>query len=161
MLDPPRSDTGAWAGLAVWLLLVYGAAAIGGQFTPGAWYDALDKPPWTPPGWIFGPVWILLYGMMAAAAWVVWKEDGVRGARLPLAFFLGQLALNAAWSWLFFGLQRPDLALVDIVLLVAAVAVTLVLFGKRSALAGWLLAPYLLWVSFATALNLEIWRLNL
>lgn len=156
-----RHDRTRWSlGLVGWLAIVYGVAAIGSQFTPGAWYDQLTKPPWTPPDWLFGPVWTVLYGMMALAAWLVWRTRGFSGARLGLALFGTQLALNAGWSWLFFGLQRPDLALVDIALLWAAILATLVAFWRIRPLAGGLLTPYLLWVSYAAALNLEIWRLN-
>lgn len=146
--------------LAAFLLLCYGAAAIGAQFTPGAWYAELTKPTWTPPGAVFGPVWTLLYGMMAVAAWLVWRVGGKRGVRGALALFGVQLALNVAWSWLFFGLQRPGAALVDILLLWLAISATILAFWRVRPAAGMLLVPYLVWVSFATALNLQIWRLN-
>jgi translocator protein len=149
-----------WLGLVSWLLLVFAAAAVGSQFTPGEWYAQIDKPPWTPPRWLFGPVWSALYAMIAVAAWLVWKENGFAGARLGLTLFGVQLVLNAAWSWLFFGLQRPDLALLDIALLWAAILGTLIAFWRVRPLAGWLLVPYLAWVTFAAALNFEIWRLN-
>jgi translocator protein len=147
-------------GLIAWLLLVALAAWFGSQFAPGAWYQALEKPPWTPPGWLFGPVWTILYAMMGVAAWLVWRERGFSGAPAALGLFLLQLVLNAAWSWLFFGLRRPDLAALEILILWAAIAATIVAFWRVRPLAGWLLVPYLLWVSFAAALNVAIWRLN-
>jgi tryptophan-rich sensory protein len=151
-------------GLVVSLGVCYGAAAVGGLSTAGAvkdWYLALAKPPWTPPAWVFGPVWTVLYGMMAAAAWLIWRQRHQRRVAVPIILFAVQLALNSAWSPLFFGLRHPGLALADIVLLWLALAATVWLFLKRRLVAGVLLAPYLLWVSFAAALNLAIWRMNL
>lgn len=145
------------------LALCFGAAALGGAATYPqieGWYAGLAKPAWTPPGWIFGPVWTALYAAMAVAAWLVWRQKGLAGARWPMALFAVQLGLNAAWSWLFFGLQSPGLGLVDIVLLWIGIAATMAAFWRRSAAAGLLLAPYLAWVTFAAALNHAIWRLN-
>jgi translocator protein len=147
-------------GLGGWLLACAAAAAFGSLFQPGAWYAALAKPSWTPPGWVFGPVWTLLYVAMAVAAWLVWRERGFSGARVALALFSGQLVLNALWSWLFFGLQAPGLALLDILMLWFVLAATTIAFWRLRRLAGALLLPYLLWVGFAAALNFEIWRLN-
>jgi translocator protein len=147
-------------GLLGWILLCFGAAAIGGQFMPGEWYARLERPAWTPPDWLFGPVWTVLYGMMAVAAWLVWKEFGFRAAPGPLILFVAQLVLNAAWSWVFFGLNRPGPAFVNLVVLCVAVAVVTAAFWKRLRLAGVLLVPYLLWILFAAALNFQIWRLN-
>ncbi len=149
-----------WLGLTGWLLLCFAAAAIGSQFTPGTWYEQLDKPPWTPPDGVFGPVWTVLYAMMGVSAWLVWKDAGFAGARGPLRLFGVQLVLNVGWSWVFFGLESPGAALIEIVVLWVAILATLVAFWRRQALAGALLLPYLLWVSFAAALNFEIWRLN-
>ncbi len=142
--------------LVVFLVLTFAAAGVGAQFGPSPWFEALRKPAWNPPNWVFAPVWTALYAMMAVAAWLVWRT----GARAPLACWLVQLALNAAWSWLFFGLERPDLAFVDIVVLWLAIAATLVTFAPVSRPAALLLAPYLAWVTFATVLNGTIWRLN-
>lgn len=150
----------AWLGLGGWLLLCYGAAAIAGQFAPGPWYEGLAKPAWTPPGAVFGPVWTLLYGMMAIAAWLVWVREGFGGASGPLGLFGVQLALNVAWSWIFFGLQRPGIAALEIVVLWTAILATTVAFWRVRHIAGALLLPYLAWVTFAVALNVEIWRLN-
>jgi len=146
--------------LVGWVLLCFAAAAMGGLFMPGEWYASLRKPAWNPPGWIFGPVWTALYTMMAVAAWLVWRCGGWAAQRRPLALFLVQLALNALWTPLFFGLHRPGLAFAEIVLLWLAIAATLVAFRPVSRAAAWLLAPYLAWVSFATVLNLTLWRLN-
>jgi translocator protein len=145
------------AALAGWLIVCYGAAAFGSRHRPGAWYAALRKPRWTPPGWIFAPVWSVLYTAMAVAAWLVWRSAGP-GPELVL--FAVQLALNAAWSWIFFGRHRPGLALADIVALWLAIAATLLAFRHARPLAAWLLVPYLAWVAFAAALNAALWRLN-
>ena len=104
-------------------------------------------------------MWTLLY-LMAVAAWLVWRRAGFAGAKLPLALFAIQLALNGLWSVLFFGLHRPDAAAVEIILLWAAILATMVTFWRRSRVAGGLLAPYLAWVSFAAVLNVAIWRMN-
>lgn len=127
---------------------------------PGEWYATLKKPSWNPPDWIFGPVWSALYTMMAVAAWLVWQRGGFVAQRRPLALFLAQLGLNALWTPLFFGLHRPGLAFAEIVLLWVAIAATLAAFRRVNQAAAWLLAPYLVWVSFAAVLNFEMWRLN-
>lgn len=125
------------------------------------WYDALIKPALNPPSWIFSPVWTVLYIMMALSAFLVWKKGWKRKeVRIALAMFGVQLALNLIWSPLFFGLQNPLLAFVDIVLMLAAIIWTIVLFYKLSRFAAYLLIPYLIWVSFATYLNFSIWWLN-
>ena len=147
-------------GLLVSILVSFVPAAVGGRFLPGEWYRALDKPPWTPPGWVFGPAWTALYLSMGVAAWLVWRERLGSRALLPLALFGAQLVLNGLWSWLFFGLRRPDLALADIVALWLAIAATIVAFWGVRPVAGALLLPYLAWVTFATALNADIWRRN-
>ena len=144
-------------GLVVWLALCFGAAAVGARFRPGPWYAALRKPAWNPPAWIFAPVWTALYALMAVAAWLVWREPGTAAV---LALFVVQLALNAAWTWLFFGLRRPGLALVEIVVLWLAIAATAIAFLAVVPPAGLLLLPYLAWVAFATALNASLWKRN-
>lgn len=146
--------------LALCLTACLATAAVGGSFRPGDWYAALNKPPWNPPNGVFAPVWTTLYLMMAVAAWLAWTRAGWRRARAGLIMFATQLGLNAAWSWLFFGLHRPDLAFLELGLLWAAILATMVLFWRVQRSAGWLLLPYLAWVSFAGALNLAIWRLN-
>jgi len=149
-----------WMGLLVWLIASFSAAALGAFFMPGAWYDSLNKPAWNPPGWVFGPVWSTLYTLMAVAAWLVWKRGGFRDQRKPLTWFIAQLALNSAWSPLFFGLHEPSIAFGEILLLWAAIAGTIRAFYPVSRPAACLLIPYLAWVSFATALNFTLWRLN-
>lgn len=150
-------------GLAVLLALCLGAAALGSAATVPRiddWYATLNKPSWTPPSWVFGPVWTVLYIAMAVAAWLVWRQREMGGVWVPLLLFAVQLAFNMAWSWLFFGLKSPALGFADIVLLWIAIAATLVAFWGRSRVAGLLLAPYLAWVTFAAALNYSIWQLN-
>jgi tryptophan-rich sensory protein len=148
-------------GLVGWLVLCFAAAALGGLSSrPGDWYAQLRKPAWTPPGWLFGPVWTVLYAVMAVAAWLVWQRGGFTAQFLPLGVFLLQLLFNALWSPLFFGLHKPGLAFADIVLLWVALGATLVMFWKVRPVAGLLLVPYLVWVTFASALNFAIWRLN-
>ena len=147
-------------GLFGWLLLCFAASAMGALFMPGEWYAALNKPAWNPPGWIFGPVWTVLYAMMAVAAWLVWQRGGFAAQRRPLGLFLAQLALNALWTPLFFGLRQPGLAFAEIILLWLAILATLLAFRPVSRAAAWLLVPYLAWVSFAAVLNGTLWRLN-
>lgn len=149
-----------WLGLLGWLAFSFAAATMGVLFRPGAWYASLNKPAWNPPGWIFGPVWTALYSMMAVAAWLVWKRGGFNAQRRPLTLFLVQLALNAAWTPLFFGLHWTGVAFAEILLLWLAIAATLLMFRSVNRVAGWLLAPYLAWVCFAAVLNFALWRLN-
>lgn len=152
-----------WLGLIVWIALSFSAGVVGSVATAmgvEGWYRTLAKPSWTPPNWIFGPVWSTLYLLMGVAGWLVWKQAGFRAARQPLLLFAIQLVLNGMWSWMFFAFQRPDWALANIVLLWLAIVATIVAFFRRSFLAGLLLVPYLAWVSFATILNFAIWRLN-
>lgn len=146
-----------------WLAASFVAAGVGARFLPGEWYAALVKPAWTPPDWVFGPVWTVLYASMAVAAWRVWRawrRAAAHGARGALTAYLVQLALNALWSYLFFGLHRPALAFLELVALWLAIAITLVLFWRIDRLAGALLVPYLAWVTLAGSLNLALWRLN-
>ena len=152
--------TTRWLGLTVCLVVCFSAASMGALFLPGAWYAGLNKPSWNPPGWVFGPVWSALYTMMAVAAWLVWQRGGFVAQRWALTWFIIQLALNAAWTSLFFGLHLPSVAFGEMLLLWAAIVATLRAFFKVNGLAGWLLAPYLAWVSFAAVLNFTIWRLN-
>jgi translocator protein len=150
-------------GLVVLIAICFAAAAAGGAATYPrieGWYAALTKPSWTPPDWLFGPVWTVLYLGMAVAAWLVWRQKGLSGARGPLILFAVQLGLNVAWSWLFFGLHSPRLGFVDIILLWIGIAATMVAFWRRSTAAGLLFVPYLAWVTFAAVLNYSIWQLN-
>lgn len=150
-------------GLAVAMLICFGAAGLGSLFTTpsiGGWYVTLRKPAWTPPNWVFGPVWSLLYLSMAIAAWLVWRRAGISGARLALVLFAIQLLFNVGWSAIFFSAHMPGVAFAEIILLWLMILATIVSFWPVSRAAGWLLLPYLLWVSFAAALNYSIWRLN-
>jgi benzodiazapine receptor len=147
---------------AVGVCLLAGAA--GGLFTSPAipgWYAALQKPAFNPPNWIFGPVWTALYIMMGFAAFLVWDRGWRRpGVRHALAVFAAQLALNVLWSALFFGARSPVAALVDIVALWLGILASIILFGRVSKAGAVLMVPYLLWVSFATVLNVAIVTLN-
>ncbi len=148
-------------GLAGFCALCLGVAGLAGFATAQSvseWYPGLNKPDWTPPPWLFGPVWTTLYLMMAVAAWLVWKKGAM--ARPALAVFYVQLALNMAWSFLFFGMRAPLLGLIDIAALWVMIAVTIRAFWSHSYAAALLLVPYWVWVSFAAALNGAIWRLN-
>ena len=136
------------------------AALTGAAYRPGDWYERLAKPSWRPPNRLFAPVWTVLYFLIAVSGWLVWREAGFAGAALPLAIYALQLVLNAAWTPLFFGLHRPDLGFLDIVLVWLSVAATIALFYPMHASAALLLLPYFAWVTFAAALNFAVWRLN-
>ncbi|MFM9938284.1 MAG: TspO/MBR family protein [Hyphomicrobiaceae bacterium] len=143
--------------LLVFAALVAVAATAGAMFSPGPWYATIIKPGWTPPNWLFGPVWTTLYVMIAIAGWLVWT----RGPRWPaLGFWSGGLLLNAMWSWLFFGRQNIGLALVDIAVMWLSIVLFLVVTRQANRSAFWLFVPYFVWVSYAAALNLRIWTLN-
>ena len=144
--------------LLFFLAITFAAAAVGAQFMPGSWYAELVKPAWTPPNWLFGPVWTALYVMIAVAGWLVWRRQSRVGT--PLVLWGTQLVLNGIWSWLFFGLERPGLAALDIVVLLVLIATTALAFMRVSRVAALLLVPYLAWVGFASALNIAIWQLN-
>lgn len=135
-----------------------GAAGFGSLFQPGPWYEALQKPPLNPPGWVFGLVWSILYLAIAVSGWLVWRARS--GWSAPLSLWAVQLGLNAAWSFLFFGLQRPGIALVEIALLLIVLSFTTVSFLGVRRLAGFLFLPYTMWVGFAVYLNAGIWLLN-
>ncbi len=143
--------------LVVFLAICIAAASTGFFFQPGAWYETLQKPSWTPPNWLFGPVWTILYVLIAIAGWLVWREVGSGAA---MAFWGIQIVANAAWSWLFFGLKRMDLALADAGLMWVSIAAFILAAADISATATLLFAPYLIWVTVATALNLTILRMN-
>lgn len=151
------------SGFVGWLVLVFAAAAIGAlaSFNAPTFYAALDLPPWAPPGWLFGPVWSLLYGMMAISAFLVWRRHGFANARAALWLFIVQLGLNALWTPLFFYWRLGAFAFVEIVLLLLWLVATIVAFWKLgSKLAAILLLPYLAWVSFATLLTWSVWQRN-
>ncbi len=158
----PQGKNQQIAGLVAWLGLSFIAATIGAvaSIEAGAFYTQLQRPEWAPPPTVFGPVWTMLYTLMGIAAWLVWRVGGLRAAQSALSLFTVQLAINALWSWLFFGWHRGALAFADVLLLWALIVATLISFWRITPLAGALLIPYLLWVSFATALNLSVWQLN-
>jgi tryptophan-rich sensory protein len=150
------------AALAGFILLCLLVAAVGGAVTAssvGTWYQGLAKPSFNPPDWVFGPVWTTLYILMAIAAWRVWRLELAR-RRPALALWALQLALNLCWSFVFFGARAIGPALAEIVVLLAAILATLVLFWRLDRLAGALLVPYAAWVAFAAVLNAALWRLN-
>jgi tryptophan-rich sensory protein len=151
-----------WLGLAGWLLASLATGAVGALATRNAreLYAGLVKPAWAPPGWLFGPVWTVLYLMMGVAAWLVWRKAGWSGARVALSLYVAQLLCNALWSWLFFAWRRADLAFADIVVLVVLIASTAFAFARVRTLSAALLVPYLVWVLFATALTFSLWRAN-
>jgi len=145
------------------LVLVALAAAIGTRFKPDKWYQALNKPVWEPPAWIFTPVWTLLYIAIALSVWFAWRGSHGKDTLLlvvGLSLWLAQLIANAVWSWLFFGLHRAYWALVDIVALFLMVLATTIIFFRLSLVAGWLLVPYLAWLAFAACLNAALWLAN-
>lgn len=143
----------------VFLAVATSAALPGIAFRPGDWYRSLRKPSWCPPGWLFGPVWLVLYLSIAASGWIVWREGNAQGP-LALTVFGVQLVFNALWPTIFFGLRRPGAACLEIACLWLSIAATIIAFQSISEMAAILLAPYLLWVSFAAALNLRIWQIN-
>lgn len=158
--SPPTASV-QWIVFLFFLALCFGTAAIGASWTSSSvngWYQTLARPTWTPPDWVFGPVWTVLYFLMAVSAWLVWRTGAASAGTWVL--FASQLLLNAAWSGIFFAVRSPGAAFVEILFLWAAIAATALAFRSRSKLAGWLLLPYLAWSSFAAALNLAIWRLN-
>ena len=149
-----------WAMLVLFLIVVFSVSVIGGLFTAssvGTWYEGLAKPSWRPPNWLFGPVWTILYAMMAVSAWLVWKRAGFGSA---LLMFAVQLLINGIWSPVFFGAQSLGGGLVVIVALWFAIVGTIAMFWPVSLAAALLLLPYLAWVSFATVLNAAVWRMN-
>ena len=149
-------------GLMVWLALTFIAAAIGSAASISAqsFYAQITQPSWAPPGYVFGPVWTVLYTLMGLSAWLVWRVDGFKSAQTALTLFLVQLAFNALWSWLFFVWNLGLLSFIEILLLLALILATVISFWRITPLAGALLIPYLLWVIFAAFLNHSLWRLN-
>lgn len=159
-----RANLGA---LAAFLAVCFAVSAIGGAVTSttvDTWYQSLAKPSFTPPDWLFAPVWSTLYAIMAVAGWLVWRRAGFGagpgGGRRALTAFAAQLAFNLAWSVLFFGMTWIAAALLDIALLIATLIITIIGFWRIHRLAAALLVPYLLWVGYAAALNIGIWLLN-
>jgi len=146
-----------WLSLLPFIAAVLVVALSGALFMPGRWYRSLDKPSWTPPDWLFGPAWTVLYLMIAIAGWLVWRSAGLGAA---LAIWVLNLVLNAAWSWLMFGRRRIAAALVDAIAMLVTIIAFMIVAWPSSETAAWLFAPYLAWVAFATALNASILRRN-
>ncbi len=153
---------GEWPGLAMWLIVCFAAAAIGGGASAKAvgFYEQLVKAAWAPPAFLFGPVWSVLFVLMSISAWLVWQSGGFQKHRTALTFFIVQLVLNALWSWLFFAWRKGGAAMLEVSILWILIAITMVLFWRVRPLAGVLLVPYLAWVSFASVLNYSLWQLN-
>lgn len=149
-------------GLAGWLVLTFAISSIGARASiqASSFYGQLVQPSWSPPPWLFGPVWTTLYALMGIAAWLVWRSGGFRKNRVALGLFGVQLILNALWSWLFFAWKLGGPAFVEVLLLWVTILATLVAFWRVRPLGGALLIPYLAWVGFAAALNFALWRLN-
>lgn len=151
----------SWKKLGLSILLTQGAGGIGAIATTpkiASWYSSLIKPTFSPPNWLFGPVWTILFLMMGVAFYLVWTKE--KRHVLPMVIFGTQLVLNVLWSFLFFGAESPGLAFVEIIALWIAIAATILAFEKVSKTAAWLLVPYLFWVSFASVLNAAIFQLN-
>jgi len=150
-------------GLFAFIILCLTVSGIGGIITATSvdtWYQTLEKPPFNPPDWVFAPVWTALYILMGIAAWRVWRLRSFEVTGKALTVFAVQLGLNLAWSFLFFGFQRIDLALVEIVILLCTIITNMVMFWRIDRLAGLLFVPYAVWVTYATVLNASLWLLN-
>ena len=156
----PSSKLRLGLALAGFLVITFCAPAAGAFSLPRSWYATLEKPAWNPPAWVFGPAWTLLYTLMAVAAWLVWRQGGFARQKGPLTLYFVQLALNAAWTPVFFGAHQLGAALGVILALWLAILITMVHFWRVRLAAGLLFAPYLAWVTFATALNFTLWRMN-
>jgi translocator protein len=149
-------------GVLVILGVTFSAAAVGGWASANtpSFYALLNKPSWAPPAEVFGPVWTVLYLLMAVAAWLVWKGGRKQEVRRALLFYLAQLALNALWTWLFFAWRQGGWALAEIIILWMMIFLTTISFYRIRPLAAFLLLPYLAWVGFAAGLNAGLWRMN-
>lgn len=155
-----KSKRRSFIGLAAFLGGVFVAMIIGGLATSigmGPWYEVLPKPFWTPPEWVFGPVWTVLYAMMGVAAWLVWRDAGFAGARVGLTLFFVQLVVNVAWPVLFFGFREFGWASLDIVVLLALILATTRAFLDHSRVAALLLLPYAVWVGYAASITIAVW----
>lgn len=161
-----RNERPNWLTLAAFIAAGWGAGVLGALFSPGFstaanhWYSLLAKPDWVPPNSWFAPVWCVLYVLMGTAAWLISRERYHRGRNVALAAYVIQFLLNAAWAPLFFGVPSIGAGLFVVVALWVAIAWTIREFAAVRAAAAWLMAPYLVWVSFASALNLAIWKIN-
>jgi tryptophan-rich sensory protein len=149
-------------GILGWLVTAFAAAGIGSvaSIDAGVFYSNLNQPGWAPPPSVFGPVWTVLYTLMGVAAWLIWRDGGFRVHRAALCLFFIQLVANALWSWLFFAWRLGGWAFVDIMALWALLGATIGTFWRVRPVAGALLIPYLIWVTFAAFLNYSLWRIN-
>ena len=157
-----RSTLSQTIGLITWLAIVFVAAAIGAAASVEAstFYAQLTRPAWAPPASAFGPVWSVLYLLMGIAAWLVWRERDVSNVRAALMLFVAQLCVNALWSWLFFAWRNGALAFAEVLVLLALIAATIVVFWRISRLASVLMLPYFAWVCLASALTWSVWQSN-
>lgn len=144
---------------SIFAIIVAAGAFVGSRFKPDAWHRALRKPSWNPPDWVFAPVWSVLYIAIAVAGWLVWWANA-DAFSVPLVFWVLQLALNMAWSWLYFGRHSIFGALIDSLVLLLVIILFIATAHLYSPLASWLFVPYALWVGFATVLNATIWKMN-
>jgi len=152
-----------WLDLLFWIAICYAVAGVGGKWTAAeiaGWYRSLRRPAIAPPNWVFGPVWTLLYGLMALAAWRVSLAAPTPARTWALGIFIAQLALNLAWSWIFFHRHAIGFALAEVASLWLLIGIAILAFSRVDAIAAWLMLPYLCWVSFAAVLNAQFWRLN-
>lgn len=149
-------------GLTFWLIITFTAAAIGAFASARAsqFYQELIRPEWAPPAWLFAPVWTMLYILIAVDAWLVWRVQGFRAARITLSLFIVQLIANALWTWLFFAWRQGAISFLEILILWVMILCTIVAFWRVRPLYGILLFPYIAWVSFASVLTFSIWKLN-
>ncbi|MCE2882148.1 MAG: tryptophan-rich sensory protein [Planctomycetaceae bacterium] len=160
MTTESRSSARSALACAGFVLLSMCAALAAAFWPVDAWYASIAKPSWNPPNWVFGPVWTTLYIMIGVAAWRLWRTGALARDRATLAVLVAQWVLNFAWSGFFFGMRAPGAALVEIICLLALIAVLIVRAWRHDRVAAALLVPYILWVAFATALNAALWRLN-
>jgi benzodiazapine receptor len=158
----PRSVLSQALGLGAWLAISFAAAAVGAaaSIEAASFYATLDRPPWAPPGSVFGPVWSVLYALMGVSAWLVWREGPGRHVAVALALFVDQLCVNALWSWLFFAWRMGAWAFIDVVVLLALIFATVAAFWRVRRLPALLMLPYFAWVSFASVLTWSVWQRN-
>ncbi len=146
--------------LGFFILANFASATSGALFKPGQWYEDLKKPSWRPPNWLFAPVWLVLYIMIATAGWMVWRDAPPGELALPMTLYFVHLAFNFLWSAIFFGLRRPGWAFCEIIVLWLTLVATIIVFHPINPTAAYILIPYLLWGSFAGVLNFTIWQMN-
>ncbi|MHC4840243.1 MAG: TspO/MBR family protein [Planctomycetota bacterium] len=158
-LDAPSRLDSVFS-LGFWVVVCFVPSVFSALFPVDSWYAQLDKPAFTPPAWLFGPVWTVLYTLMAVSIWRIWETRADSGVTWPIRIFLVQLGVNALWTPAFFGLHRPDIAFGVIVFLWISIFATMIVFYRHNKFAATLLLPYLLWVSFASVLNATLAHMN-